>query len=243
MLKRTLAALAAASLLSLAACSDDGDNAADNDENGSSASPTTSESTTTEESSAPSGDTVQCTYESDGQEPAKEASPPPSDAPAKGKVSATIKTSVGDLNAVLDRSKVPCTVNSFVSLAEQDFYDDTPCPRLAAEPGFGMLQCGDPSGTGAGGPGYSYADELTGNETYPAGTIAMANAGPDTNGSQFFLVFTDSQLQPNYTVLGQLDASSIKILQGVGAKGHDGSHPAGGGKPNRAVDIEDVTIR
>lgn len=225
MLKRTLAALAAASLLSLAACSDDGDNSADNDENGSSASPTTSESTTTEESSAPSGDTVQCTYESDGQEPAKEASPPPSDAPAKGKVSATIKTSVGDLNAVLDRSKVPCTVNSFVSLAEQGYFDGTKCHRLV--PGF-VLQCGDPSATGMGGPGYRFDDELSGDETYPTGTLAMANAGPDTNGSQFFIVLADADLPPSYTVFGSVDDAGMKVAHAIEKDGNaaDGVNPA-----------------
>ena len=65
-----------------------------------------------------------------------------------------------------------------------------------------MLQCGDPTGTGTGGPGYSFPDELSGDETYPAGTLAMANAGPDTNGSQFFIVYEDTELPPSYAVFG-----------------------------------------
>ena len=101
-------------------------------------------------------------------------------------------------------------MNSFVSLAEQGFYDDTPCPRIGDQEGFGILQCGDPTGTGAGGAGYSFADELSGDETYPAGTLAMANAGPDTNGSQFFLVFRDSQFPPSYTVFGTIDEAGLR---------------------------------
>ncbi len=82
-----------------------------------------------------------------------------------------------------------------------------------------MLQCGDPTGTGTGGPGYSFDDELSGKETYPAGTLAMANAGPNTNGSQFFIVYDDTQLPPAYAVFGQLDAASVKIVAEVAEKG------------------------
>lgn len=225
MLTRLPAALAALLVLALAAgCSDD---KKDKDD----ASGSDPESAT-------------CVYASDGQEPAREVDLPPGEPTRTGKVSVIIKTTVGDLNAVLDGGKTPCTVNSFVSLSEQGFYDKTPCPRLASAPGFTLLQCGDPTGTGASGPGYNVVDELSGKETYPAGTLAMANTGrPDTNGSQFFMVINDTDLAPSYTVFGKLDASSIRILQGVAAKGDDGSHPAGGGKPNQPVDITAVTIR
>lgn len=227
MLKRSLAIMAAVSMLTLAACSDDGgDDAAGTDAAGSSQAP----------------DDVTCDYPTDGQEPARPVDAPPSEPTVSGKVEVTFKTNVGDLNATLDAEDAPCTVNSFVSLAEQDFYDDTPCPRVVSGTDFGILQCGDPTGTTSGGPGYSFADELSGSETYPAGTLAMANGGADTNGSQFFFVFTESNLDPLYTTFGTFDQASIKILKQVGAKGNDGSNPAGGGKPNQPVTFKDVIV-
>lgn len=189
------------------------------------------------------GASGECEYPSDGQDPAREVEPPPASPERDGDVAVTFETSVGSIGATLDAEAAPCTVNSFASLAEQGFYDDSPCPRLANDPGFGLLQCGDPTGTGSGGPGYSVADELDGDETYPAGSIAMANAGsPDTNGSQWFFVFADTQLPPQYTVFGQLDDEGVATLQKVGEDGHDGSHPAGGGVPNTEVDIASVTV-
>ena len=189
-----------------------------------------------------SGKTVTCEYPEDGAGAASEVDPPSSEAPAEGTATATIATNRGDIGLTLDQEAAPCTVHSFVSLAEQGFYDDTPCPRLGNQPGFGILQCGDPTGTGAGGPGYSFGDELAGDETYPAGTIAMANAGPDTNGSQFFLVFADSEFAPSYTVFGSIDENGIAVLNEVADKGDDGSNPAGGGAPKQNVQIESVTI-
>ena len=152
-------------------------------------------------------------------------------------------TNFGDITLTMDRADAPCTINSFVSLSEQGFYDDTPCPRIGDQEGFGILQCGDPTGTGSGGAGYSVADELTGDETYGAGTIAMANTGaPDTNGSQFFLVFRDSQFPPSYTTFGTIDEAGLEVIDAIAAEGNDGAHPAGGGAPNKAVTIEKVTI-
>jgi peptidyl-prolyl cis-trans isomerase B (cyclophilin B) len=228
MLTRSLAALAAMLMLFFASgCSDDSKKSDDI----SAGDPATSETG--------SG----CTYAVDGRQPARDVTPPPATPTETGKAGVTIKTTAGNLKGVLDATRTPCTVNSFLSLAEQGFYDKTPCPRLGNQPGFGILQCGDPTGLGAGGPGYSVQDELSGSETYPAGTLAMANSGsPDTNGSQFFLVFADSQFPPTYTVFGQLDKASIKILEGVAAKGDDGSNPAGGGQPNEKVDILDVVV-
>ncbi|MEZ5191324.1 MAG: peptidylprolyl isomerase [Nocardioides sp.] len=100
---------------------------------------------------------------------------------------------------------------------------------------------GDPTGTGSGGPGYSFADELTGRESYPAGTLAMANSGPDTNGSQFFIVYADTQLPAAYTVFGTLDAASVGIVAKVAAKGTDDANGPGDGH-QRSVDITGVTI-
>src|SRR5699024_11558444 len=99
--------------------------------------------------------------------------------------------------------------------------------------GIFVLQCGDPTGTGSGGPGYSFADELDGSETYPAGTLAMANAGPDTNGSQFFVVYDDSPLPADYTVFGSLDKESTKTVADIAAEGTDSGAGDGDRKSTR----------
>lgn len=151
---------------------------------------------------------------------------------------ATISTSVGDLAVTLDADAAPCTVNSFLSLAKQGYFDDTTCHRLTTA-GIFVLQCGDPTATGTGGPGYRFPDELKGTETYEAGVLAMANAGPDTNGSQFFIVYADSQLQPDYTVFGHLDEASTGIVADVAA---DGTANGGAdGAPKTPVDIKTVS--
>jgi peptidyl-prolyl cis-trans isomerase B (cyclophilin B) len=182
-----------------------------------------------------------CTYTPDGAQPAKTVTPPPEQPTETGEVTVTLKTSVGDLEAVLDAGSAPCTVNSFLSLAEQGYYDDSQCHRLGVTPGFYMLQCGDPSATGFGGPGYTIEDEYDGSETYPAGTLAMANQGrADTGGAQFFLVYRDTKLDPQYTVFGTMDAASIGVLQSVAAKGTDDSEGPGVGKPKQPVTITDV---
>ena len=226
MLKRLVAVSATLAFLSLAAaCGNEGDDSASD--------PSTSETAA-----------VECEYVEDGSPAVKEVDLPPSEATVSGEVKVVFETTLGDIPATLDADATPCTVNSFVSLAEQGFFDDSPCPRMATSPSFGILQCGDPSGTGSGGPGYSYADELTGEETYNAGTLAMANAGADTNGSQFFFVFNDSPgLTPNYNVFGTVDPAGLELLTDAAKKGDDGSHPAGGGVPNSGpIDIKSVTI-
>jgi peptidyl-prolyl cis-trans isomerase B (cyclophilin B) len=233
MLKRLATAAACLSVLALAACGNEGDGDPAN----------TAEDTSSETSGAEAGgETTTCDYPTDGQEPAREVDAPSEEAPAEGTVTATMTTNFGDITLTMDRADAPCTINSFVSLSEQGFYDDTPCPRIGDQEGFGILQCGDPTGTGAGGAGYSFADELSGEETYPAGTLAMANAGPDTNGSQFFLVFRDSQFGPNYTTFGTIDEAGLKVLDKIAAEGNDNSNPAGGGAPNKDVTIEKVTV-
>ncbi|WP_310530023.1 peptidylprolyl isomerase [Nocardioides sp.] len=236
MLKRLVAISATLACLSLAACGNerDADTAADP-----STSAGTSETPTDSEAAA-----GPCEYVEDGSPAAKEVDLPPSEPTVSGQVSIVFETTLGDIPATLDADATPCTVNSFVSLAEQGFFDDSPCPRMATSPSFGILQCGDPSGTGSGGPGYSYADELTGDETYTAGTLAMANAGADTNGSQFFFVFNDSPgLTANYNVFGTVDPAGLALLTEAAKKGDDGSHPAGGGVPNAGpIDITAVTI-
>lgn len=181
---------------------------------------------------------VTCQYPEDGSQPAKPVDLPPEQATASGDVEATIATSAGDIGVTLDAGAAPCTVNSFLSLAEQGYFDDTQCHRLTTQ-GIFVLQCGDPTGSGAGGPGYSFPDELAGDEQYPAGTLAMANAGPDTNGSQFFLVYDDTQLPPSYTVFGQMDDAGLDVVKKVAKKGTAKGSPDG--PPATDVTIESVT--
>jgi peptidyl-prolyl cis-trans isomerase B (cyclophilin B) len=155
----------------------------------------------------------------------------PARTPSVGTATVDLKTSQGRVRLTLDRAKAPCTVQSFLHLVQSRFYDRTSCHRLTAYPALKVLQCGDPSGTGSGGPGYRYKDELptdlkpapndpTGERRiYPRGTLAMANAGPATNGSQFFLVTSDSVLRPNYTVFGSIDARGLAALDRIAAGG------------------------
>ncbi|WP_343050058.1 peptidylprolyl isomerase [Nocardioides ungokensis] len=107
--------------------------------------------------------------------------------------------------------------------------------------GIYVLQCGDPSGTGAGGPGYQFDDELSGKETYGPGTLAMANAGANTNGSQFFIVYGNSPLPPSYTVFGKVDAAGLKVVQAIADKGTADGGPDGA--PKDKVEIESVTAQ
>ncbi|HEX8780515.1 MAG TPA: peptidylprolyl isomerase [Nocardioides sp.] len=180
-----------------------------------------------------------CDYVEDGTEPAKEVTPPPATADVSGDVATTIDTSAGEIGLTLDAAAAPCTVNSFVSLAEQGWYDDTTCHRLTTQ-GIYVLQCGDPTGSGMGGPGYTIPDELSGNETYPAGTVAMAKtAAPDSGGSQFFLVYDDTQLPPDYTVFGQVDDAGLEVLRSIAKAGTATGAPDG--PPKNEVTIESVT--
>ncbi|MDI9915850.1 peptidylprolyl isomerase [Rhodococcus sp. IEGM 1379] len=209
--------------------------------------------------STPLADTVSCSYPTDGGSASKPNNPPRTDGVPTTAPDATpsisIETTQGNIGLNLDGTLSPCTVNSFVSLAEQSYFNDTSCHRLVTGSGLQILQCGDPTGTGTGGPGYGFANEfptdqysesdpaLTSAVTYPRGTIAMANSGaPGSNGSQFFLVYGDSQLPPNYTVFGTIDETGIATIEKVAAGGDDGSMSAGGGKPNTPIDIKTVRI-
>jgi len=188
--------------------------------------------------------TVNCAYPADGQ-PAKPATPPPgANVSAQGSVPATVATSAGQIGLTLDRALAPCTVNSFLSLARQGYFDNTPCHRLTTSPGLQVLQCGDPTGTGSGGPGYKFNDETYPQLSYGRGYLAMANAGPNTNGSQFFMIYGDaSALTPAYTVFGYIDPAGLQVLDTVARAGDDGSmDPSpGGGKPNMKVTITKVS--
>ncbi|HOA28025.1 MAG TPA: peptidylprolyl isomerase, partial [Arachnia sp.] len=180
-----------------------------------------------------------CAYPPDG-DPARAVDPPETtDVPASGTVTATVSLSAGDVTMTLDRAKAPCTVNSFVSLAEQGYYDDTVCHRLV-DHGIFILQCGDPTATGTGGPGYTIPDEVDKAVTYPAGTIAMAKRqAPNTGGSQFFLVWADTELPPEYTVFGTMDQAGLDVVGGIAAQGVDG---VDGMSPIAEARIQSVTM-
>ncbi|UWE09422.1 peptidylprolyl isomerase [Actinacidiphila bryophytorum] len=162
----------------------------------------------------------------------------------------TISTTCGDIPISLDAAKAPATVNSFKFLADKGFFDHTRCHRLTTA-GIFVLQCGDPTASGSGGPGYKLPDEnLTAfgkadptsqMVTYPAGTVAMANSGPNTGGSQFFLVYKDSPLQPNYTPFGTMSADGLKVLNKIAAAG-DNSGGQGDGAPNATAVINKATV-
>jgi peptidyl-prolyl cis-trans isomerase B (cyclophilin B) len=195
---------------------------------------------------APLPDPSTCAYPTDGSAPAKPVAPPAGDAvAASGSVAVTLTTSAGDVPLTLDRALAPCTVENFVSLARQAYFDGTPCHRLTTEPGLQVLQCGDPTGTGSGGPGYTIPDEVFPELTYGRGVLAMAKtAAPNSGGSQFFMVYGDGQLPPEYTAFGSISPEGLAVVDEVARRGHDDSFAAqaGGGAPIEPVTIESVTV-
>jgi len=135
----------------------------------------------------------------------------------------TLETNCGSIAIETLPAEAPATVASEVFLAKEGFYDLTACHRLTTE-GIYVLQCGDPRGDGTGGPGYSVPDEnlpAEGTSNYPAGTVAMANAGPGTAGSQFFIVYQDTTLPSGYTIWGKV-VDGLEIVTGVAAAGVEG---------------------
>ncbi|MEU8468504.1 peptidylprolyl isomerase [Streptomyces sp. NPDC029006] len=159
-----------------------------------------------------------------------------------------LATTCGDIGIALKTAAAPHTVNSFGFLAAKGYFDHTKCHRLTTAQIF-VLQCGDPQGTGMGGPGYTLPDEnlkdkvLKGN-TYPAGTVAMANTGQKhTGGSQFFLVYKDSPLPPSYTPFGTITASGMKVLHKIAAAGAQPADPSTQNTaPNATVVINKATV-
>jgi peptidyl-prolyl cis-trans isomerase B (cyclophilin B) len=182
-----------------------------------------------------------CTYRPDG-EPSRPVEPPSEqDVVNEGTRPANIRTDQGDLMLELLAADAPCAVASFASLARQDFYADTPCHRLVTE-GIFVLQCGDPTGTGRGGPGYQFDEENLEMATYPRGTVAMAKtAAPGTSGSQFFLVFQDTPLPPEYTPFARI-TSGLEVLDAVAAAGAAPPDENGTTAPNLPVQILDVEV-
>ncbi|AKS34609.1 peptidylprolyl isomerase [Mycolicibacterium goodii] len=188
------------------------------------------------------------------QEPAAKPAKPPRSGlvptePAT--VSAGIRTNRGSIGLRLANGKAPCTVNNFASLAQQGFYDNTSCHRLTTSE-LSVLQCGDPSGDGSGGPGYRFPNEYPTNQyrlsdpalrepvVYPRGTVATANSGPGTNGSQFFLVYQDSPLPPTYTVFGEIDRTGLQTLDDIAAAGVAGG--GADGAPAEPVTITEASV-
>lgn len=222
-----------------------------------------SEETTTASSSSPSSsqamepvatkrptalpESVTCTYK-DAGEPARQVSKPKTESvSAKGKVDIEFDTSAGKIGMTLDREVSPCTVNAIEHLAKEKYYDDTICHRLTNS-GLHVLQCGDPSGTGAGGPGFQFNNEhptdtatQTATVNYGRGTIAMANAGKDTNGSQFFLNYGDSPLPTDYTYFGQINDEGLQTLDAIAEKGIADGAPDGA--PAEEVKIKTATVK
>jgi len=181
--------------------------------------------------------------------------PPPSRVRRAGPRTMTIATDHGSIVIQMNASQTPCTVASFTHLAVRHFYDNTACHRLVTA-GIFILQCGDPSGTGRGGPTYVFPNErppsappnrapdANGLVTYPRGTVGLANFGQDTNGSQFFIVYRDSRIPPTYPTFGVV-TSGLDLLDQVAAGGDDGTFAPdpGGGHPKTPVVIRSVTVR
>jgi peptidyl-prolyl cis-trans isomerase B (cyclophilin B) len=196
-----------------------------------------------------------CSYSPSGTASKKVSGLPDATDPKKSDVKVALTTNRGEIELTLHGKQAPCTTTSFTFLAGQKYFDSTSCHRLTSA-GIYVLQCGDPTGSGSGGPGYQFADENLDalstasctpetNATqpctviYPRGTVAMANAGAGTNGSQFFLVYKDSPLGPAYTPFGTI-TKGLDVLDTV-AKG--GSTPVNDGKPNTSVTIQTAKIK
>jgi peptidyl-prolyl cis-trans isomerase B (cyclophilin B) len=177
----------------------------------------------------------------------------------QAQVSVSMATNQGNIGLQLDNAKAPCTVNSFASLAQQGYFDNTPCHRLTKSDGLSVLQCGDPSGEGTGGPGYQFDNEYPTNQyqpddpalqepvVYPRGTVAMAHSmGAHDNGSQFFLVYKDSLLPPDYTAFGTIDETGLATLEKIAAGGVAGQGPDGeplqDGKPAQDVQVKSILL-
>jgi serine/threonine protein kinase len=196
-----------------------------------------------------------CQYPPTQDQALKPANPPPdgrvsTDPPV---IRATISTNVGDIGIALDNAKAPCTVNSFVNLVRQQFFNGTQCGKLMTQSDFGILQCGGPENEGTGGPGYQYADEYPVNQyslndpalkqpvLYPRGSLAMANGlAPDTNQSQFNLFYKDSVSDPLFTIFGTIDEAGLATIDKIVKAGVLGN--ADDGLPSSRVTITSVRL-
>jgi len=172
---------------------------------------------------------------------AKNINPPEIKGPFKNRIF-TFTTNCGDVIVEADGKSAPITVTALSALATGGFFDKTLCHRLTTENIY-VLQCGDPTATGLGGPNFTYRDEnlpLADENNYPAGVVAMANSGQNTNGSQFFIVYADTSLPPSYTIWGKV-TKGLEIVQMVAKSGViDGKKD---GPPKQKIGIEKVKVR
>jgi eukaryotic-like serine/threonine-protein kinase len=204
--------------------------------------------------SPPAAPGADCQYRS-SQEPGGTTVEPPrtGKVPTEpAEVNVSMVTDQGDVGLKLANQKSPCAVNSFVSLARQGYFDGTQCHRLTTSPTSGLLQCGAARNDGSGGPGYHFDDEYPTNQygsgdpalsqpvVYPRGTLAMASNAPDTNGSQFFLFYRDSELPPQYTVFGTIDEAGLATIAQVAKGGVVGGQDDG--TPVTPVTIKSVRL-
>jgi peptidyl-prolyl cis-trans isomerase B (cyclophilin B) len=200
-----------------------------------------------------------CTYQA-SPPAARKVGAPPATPDSKASYQATIVTNRGDVVIRLLNAKATCTVNSFVYLAAKKYFNNTRCHRLTTSSIY-VLQCGDPTGTGSGGPSYTFADEnpplnfavpsnapspsagsdLPTEVIYPAGTLAMANSGPNTNGSQFFIVWKDSPLAPKYTVFGKL-SGGMDVVQKIAAGGANAPDAHQNTSPKLKVTVDTLSV-
>ncbi|MFI0449196.1 peptidylprolyl isomerase [Actinomadura sp. 6N118] len=187
---------------------------------------------------------VRCEFTPTPENPAaKPVRPPRPWAKKRGTAEVTLKTNFGDIKIRMDRRATPCTVHNFISLARQRFFNRTQCWRLTNSARLGVLQCGDIYRAEEGGPGYKFDDELTGKETYPRGTVAMGNWGPDTNSSQFFMVHSHANIPPAYTVFGRV-TKGMHVLDKIVAGGIiPGPTNPQDGQPKHPVKIHRVLVR
>jgi peptidyl-prolyl cis-trans isomerase B (cyclophilin B) len=209
-------------------------------------------------SAAPQAGTVACSWtpsDAAGGGKVKDVGLPPTTVPNVGTSTLVFDTSLGPIEATIDLTKAPCTGASYKHLAEKKFLDNTKCHRMVNEATFKVLQCGDPFATGkgyretdgTGGPSYTMVEENLPTDTqnpYPAGSIAMANTGqPGSTGSQFFICSEDTQLGPNYTLLGTI-TKGLDIVKDVVKAGDDGAfaQSAGGGHPKKELTIKTMTV-
>jgi len=159
------------------------------------------------------------------------------------KAQITFTTNQGEIIIETLPALAPLTVNALAALAQKNYFDNTICHRLTTE-GIFVLQCGDPTGTGTGGPGFNIPDENLPEpieNNYPAGTVAMANAGPGTSGSQFFLVYQDTTLGPDYTIWGTI-TSGLEIVQTIASAGVIDGGPDGAPATGVTIESTKVTI-
>lgn len=193
-----------------------------------------------------------CDFKTDttGKAPKKVNLPDGKNVASTGTVNVTLKSTAGDIPLTLDRALAPCAVQSFISLAKQNFYNDTMCHRLGTE-GLQMLQCGDPTATGdptqdgQGGPGYTMPDEAFPEIKYGRGILAMAKtSAPNSGGSQFFMVYGDAEgLPADYSVFGSITDEGLKVLDAVAKAGIANPNPQDGtGAPTKQVKFTGVTV-